>query len=417
MDKKGAWKTILIIATILIVVGALTYLATLFIRGYRPNLQKPGLGFTPTGLLVANSDPKGASVYIDGKLATATDDTVNLAPEEYQVKIEKDGYIPWEKPLTIKKEVVTQTNATLFKSTPDLSPLTNTGAINPTMSPDGTKIVYGVNQASKNNNNGIWLLDLATNMPLNRANTRQLTNPIDNINWEQAEFKWSPDNKSVLLIERGESNEVLGSDSPDGETSINRAFLIDINKFTAADDLTDASFRLSLIIEEWEQERQADLEIKLQKLPEELVKVATASAKNITFSPDNEKFSYQATESAKIAENLIPHPPARSTQPEEREIEPGNIYVYDIKEDTNFKIGTADKLFKFSWLTSNHFIFIDEENQEVKVIEADSTNRQTIYSGPFVNGYVFSSPSGKSLITLTSLHSDSPGNLYEIKVR
>ncbi len=417
MDKKGAWKTILILSTILIVVGALTYVTTLFIRGYRPNLQKPGLGFVPTGLLVANSDPKGASVYIDDKLATATDDTLNLPPEEYNIRIEKDGYLPWNKTLTIKKEVVTQTNATLFKSTPDLSPLSNTGAINPTVSADRTKIVYGVEAASKETKNGIWLLDLATNMPLNRANTRQLTTPIEDLDWENTKFTWSPDNKSILLVEKGLSSEVAQSDSSDGETNINRAFQIDATKLTSSDDLTDVSFRLSLILEEWEQERQEDLAVNLQQMPEELVKIATKSAKNITFSPDKEKFFYTATESAMIAENLLPHPPARSTQKEERNIQPGNVYVYDLEEDTNFRIGTEEELYQIAWLTPNQLVYIEEEGTEVKSIEADSTNSQTIYSGPFANGYVFPSPTGKSLITLTSLHPDSPGNLYEIKVR
>ncbi len=409
MDNKAALKTILIISTILIVVGSLTYLISLFIRGYRPDLKKPGLGFVPTGMLVANSDPKGGSVYIDDKLATATDDTLSLPPEEYQVRIEKDGFLPWQKQLVIKKEVVTQTNATLFKSTPDLSPLTTTGAIKPTMSPDRTKIVYGVNQASKEDKNGIWLLDLSTNIPLSRANTRQLTDTIVNLNWEEVEFTWSPDSKSILLVERARSL--------DDETKINRVFLIDATRFTSANNLADVGFRLSLIKEEWRQEKQTDLELRLNKLPEELVEVATQSAEKITFSPDEEKFYYQATDSAQIAENLLPHPPARSNQTEERNIKPGNIYVYDLKEDTNFKIGTKDELFQLSWLTSNQLVFIDEENIEVKVIEADSTNRQTIYSGPFVNGFIFPSPSGKSLITLTSLHPDSPGNLYEIKVR
>ncbi len=409
MDRKRAWKTILILSTILIVVGALSYLTTLFIRGYRPNLQKPGLGFVPTGLLVANSDPKGASVYIDGKLATATDDTLNLPPEKYQVKIEKDGYLTWQKDLIIKKEVVTQTNATLFKSTPDLTPLSNTGAINPTMSPDGTKIVYSVDQASKDNRNGIWLLDLATNMPLNRANTKQLTNPIPNLDWEQTEFKWSPDNKSILLIEHQPSSN--------DETSINRAFSIDATKFTSSDDLTDVSFRLTIIEEEWTQEKEMDQEINLAKLPEEMIKIATSSAEQLEFSPDDEKLLYLATDSAKIEEELIPHPPARSSQPEEREIKPGNYYIYNLKEDTNFSIGPKEEFAQLNWLTENHLVFVDEENQEAKVVESDSTNRQTIYSGPFVNGYVFPSPSGKSLITLTSLHPNSPGNLYEIKVR
>jgi hypothetical protein len=416
MDNKGTWKAVLLISTILIVVGALTYVVSLFIRGYRPDLQKPGLGFMPTGLLVANSDPKGASVYIDEKLATATDDTLNLPPETYHIRIKKDGYLPWEKTLLIKKEVVTQANATLFKSTPDLSPLTNTGAINPTVSPDGTKIVYGVDQASKPKNNGIWLLDLSTSMPLTRSNTRQLTDFYQNINWENSEFQWGPDNKSVLLIER----TGIGTDTEtelEEEKNINQAFLIDATRFTASGDLNDAGFRIDLIFEEWEQEVQTDLEMNLIKLPEELKNIATASAQNISFSPDDEKIFYLATDSAKIPENLLPHPPARSSQPEEREIKPGNIYVYDLKEDTNFKIGSEEELSKLGWLTSSHLIYIDEENLEVKVVEYDATNRQTIYSGPFVNSYVFPSPSGKSLISLTSLRPNSPGNLYEIKVR
>ncbi len=417
MDKKSARKTILIIATVLIVVSALTYLVSFFIRGYRPDLQKPGLGFMPTGLLVANSDPKGATVFINDRLVTATDDTLSLAPDEYQVKIEKDGYLNWEKKLTIKKEVVTQANATLFKSTPDLSPLTNTGAINATASLDKTKIVYGVDEASREKTNGIWVLDLTTNVPLNRANTRQLTEPIINIDWENSEFIWSPDNKNILLIEYAPDSDNLATDNFDDQTSINRSFLIDATKFTSSDQLTDVSFRLEIILEEWQQEKQSDLEIYLQKLPQELVKIATSSAERINFSPNDEKFYYLATDSAKITENLLPHPPARSTQVEQREITPGNIYVYDLKEDTNFNIGKKENLVQLNWLTSNHLIFIDEENQEVKIVEADATNQQTIYSGPFVNDYVFPSPTGKSLITLTSLRPDSPGNLYEIKVR
>jgi hypothetical protein len=198
---------------------------------------------------------------------------------------------------------------------------------------------------------------------------------------------------------------------------INRVFLIDTTKFTASDDLTDVNFRLNLILEEWEQEREIDLVRCLSQLPEEFTKIATESAKNISFSPNSEKISYEATASATLASDPLPHPPARSNQPEERNLEPGNIYVYDLKEDTNFKIGTVEKLDKYDWLTSNHLVFIDEKNGEVKVVKSDSTNRQTIYAGPFSKGFVLPSPTGNSLITLTNLHPDSSGNLYEIKVR
>jgi len=415
-------KTALIIAGAFLMVIAGTVAASLFIRGYRPDFKQQRLSLLPTGLLVANSTPEGASVYIDDKLVTATDDTLNLPPGEYQIKIEKDGYLPWQKKLTIKKEVVTQTNALLFRSTPDLRPLSNTGAINPTLSPNRTKIVYAVTNASSARKNGVWLLDLASTFPLTRANTRQLTGPIEKIDWSNSHFVWSPDHKNVLLINQNETGEVTS------------AYLIATDRFTPADQLGDVSLRLNLILEEWQQEKQEELTLKLKKLPEAMVKIATSSARMITFSPDEERFFYLATDSAKIPENLTPHPPARSTQIEEREIKPDNIYVYDLKEDLNFQLGTAEELGfnpeKCSndpmlnclnpglyWLDDYHLVFIDQEKSEVKIIEADATNRQTVYAGPFENSYVFPSPSGKSLIILTSLHPDSPGNLYEVRIR
>lgn len=406
-------KTALIIVGAFLLVVTGTAVASLFIRGYRPDFKQQKLSLLPTGLLVANSVPEGASVYIDDKLVTATDDTLNLPPGEYQVKIEKDGYLPWQKRLTIKKEVVTQTNAILFRVAPDLKPLTNTGAVNPTVSPDHTKIVYAVTNASSPRKNGVWILDLTSTLPLTRANTRQLTGPIEGINWSTSYFVWSPDYKNVLLINKDEAGEVKS------------AYLIATDRFTPADQLGDVSFRLDLILAEWRQETQEELALKLRKLPEAMVKIATSSAKMITFSPDEERFFYLATDSAKIPENLIPHPPARSTQPEERKIQPDNVYVYDLKEDTNFLIGSAKELGikdegqipSLYWLTDRHLIYIDQAKSEIKIVEADATNRQTIYAGPFENGYVFPSPSGKSLIILTSLHPDSPANLYEVRVR
>jgi len=414
VEKKRARHTALVIITIFAGVAALTFLISLLIRGYRPNWKQRQLKLLPNGLLVAKSYPDGASVFVNGKLATATNDTLNLPPKKYQIKIEKDGFLPWQKDLEIKKEVVAQTNAVLFLSAPDLRPLTNTGAINPTFSPDGTKIIYAVTNAPSSRKNGIWLLDLSSTLPLTRANTKQLTGPMGKIDWKKTDFVWSPDNKNVVLIEKK-------------KLQVSKAFLINVDRFTPLEQLNDVSYQLSLILQQWQNEKKEELKNRLKKLPIQLVKIATESASLISFSPDEKRFFYLATESAKIAENLIPHPPARSTQPEERDIKPNNIYVYDLKEDTNFRLGTAeelgvDKNFQFEktriyWLDNYHLLFIDQEKKEIKVIEADATNQQTIYSGPFEDNFIFPSPSGKSLIILTSLHPDSPGDLYEVKVR
>ena len=153
---------------------------------------------TSTGLLVANSQPRGASVFVNDKLVTATDDTIDLAPAEYKVRIVKDGFLPWEKNIAIKKEIVKQTEAHLFKNAPDLKPVTSVGAINPTTSPDGAKVVYAVAFASAQTKNGVWVNDLSS-QPLNIArndNWQIARNGIQQ-NWEDAQYVWSPDSKQV----------------------------------------------------------------------------------------------------------------------------------------------------------------------------------------------------------------------------
>lgn len=82
-----------VLSAIFILIG--TVLAISYAKG---NFRLTQDGFVKeTGLLSANSYPTGAQVLIDDKLITATDDTIYLEPGSYQVKIVKDGYVPWEK--------------------------------------------------------------------------------------------------------------------------------------------------------------------------------------------------------------------------------------------------------------------------------------------------------------------------------
>src|SRR3989339_1043694 len=122
-----------------------TYLVIQLAKGYRPSRQGVVKG---TGLLAANSFPNGAQVFLNGKLTTATDNTLNMEPGEYEIEIKKDGYASWKKLMHIEKELVTQTNATLFPIAPSLTPLTLTGSMNISPSPDGQKIAFYVASAS-----------------------------------------------------------------------------------------------------------------------------------------------------------------------------------------------------------------------------------------------------------------------------
>ncbi|MBU1089044.1 PEGA domain-containing protein, partial [Patescibacteria group bacterium] len=163
INKKDL-KGLAIIVSVLTVIILFTSLISLLARGYRPNFKK---GFTvrSTGLISATSTPQSASVYINDRLITATDDTINLPPDDYHIKIQKDGFLPWEKDIKVIKEVVTQTNVTLFKSSPELKPLSLSGAINPVLNHDKNKIVFSVASASASKNNGLYLIEL-NNTPM-----------------------------------------------------------------------------------------------------------------------------------------------------------------------------------------------------------------------------------------------------------
>src|ERR1035437_6252891 len=140
-------------------------IATIFVvllgKGYGLNLNgNGGPILSGTGLLVATSSPDGAQVIINGHLTTATDNTINLAPGEYDVKIFKEGYFPWQKKITIKKEVVSKADALLFPSAPQLTSITNVGIENPVLDPTETKLAYTVASQSATKN-GIYVLDMS----------------------------------------------------------------------------------------------------------------------------------------------------------------------------------------------------------------------------------------------------------------
>ncbi len=151
-----------------------------------------------------------------------------------------------------------------------------------------------------------------------------------------------------------------------------------------------------------------------------MLKIATASAEAVSFSLDETKILYTATVSAQIPEKLISPVPAANSQPESRDLEPGKIYVYDIKEDKNFYIidapTTQNSQPTLSWFPTSRHLFLVEEDKIV-IMEYDGTNRAEVYTGPFEKSFAFPFPSGNKLLILTSLGRDTPPNLYAINLR
>lgn len=391
-------KRTFIFAFVILAIFLVSFLLIQFAKGYRPDFSKRTL--RPTGLLVATSVPDGAQVFIDGKLKSATNNTISLAPGEYEVEIKKDGFSTWKKSLKIEKELVVKTDAYLFPLVPDLKALTFTGAADPVLSPDGTKVVYGVEGATVGKN-GLWILDLP-DLPFGRIREpRQIVRSAPRgRNFAKADYKWSPDSKKILVS--------LGKEN----------FLLDQGSLTPATALIDVSENLNIILRQWEDEETKRQEQKLKKLPKELVEIIKTTTKAINFSLDETKILYTATASATLEDELIPPILAASTQKQERKLKPGQIYIYDIKEDRNFQLMEGKEDIKVLWFpTSKHLLIVEEG--KVQIVEYDSTNAVTVYGGPFEDLYAFPWPNGNKILVLTLLsgEEDSLPNLYAVSLR
>src|ERR1039457_3144585 len=108
--QHSAKKQILISLSILLLLITVTVFVILYGKGYRLLIQH-GATITKTGILNLSSDPTGAQVYINDHLTTATNNSLNLPPGKYNVKIQKDGYLEWQKDFEIKREVVSNADA------------------------------------------------------------------------------------------------------------------------------------------------------------------------------------------------------------------------------------------------------------------------------------------------------------------
>jgi hypothetical protein len=379
----------------------------MYARGYR--FDGKGLKFLVNGLLVANSDPDGASVLINGELKTATDTTLSLAPGTYDVEIKKEGFMSWKKRLVIEKEIVTEANVSLFRSVPSLTPVTFSGSISPVASSDFTKIAYAVlpENGQDQSKAGLWAME-TLNLPLGFAREPKRITDGD---LKEASWTWSPDSRETLLTTK------LG------------VFLLDAGVFTPQAQRVNVASRLDEIQALWQKEKQTKLDARLRNLPQEHADVFLRKVHNLSFSPDETKILYTASGSATLKADLVKQLPGASTQKQVREIKDGQTYVYDIKEDRNFLIEERSEdltispsLYSnikrsLSWFpTSSHLVLA--EDGKITIMDYDGTNRQTVYIGSYVSPYAFPFASTDRILILTDLGANSASpNLYSVTIK
>ncbi|MBU0646381.1 PEGA domain-containing protein [Patescibacteria group bacterium] len=85
-------------------------LVVLYTAGYRYNFGSGKI--VQTGVLSVTSEPKGADIFIDNEKQRSKSPAVidNVFPGEHEIRLEKDGYLPWGKKLTIQAKETTFVN-------------------------------------------------------------------------------------------------------------------------------------------------------------------------------------------------------------------------------------------------------------------------------------------------------------------
>lgn len=385
-----------------------TIIGIYYAKGYRVDTSNPKNFFQGTGLLVLTSNPDGARVIIDGKLTTATNNTINLQPGRYKVRIEKDGYFPWEKTIEIKKETVSTAATVLFPTAPRLESITTNGALDPVLDDTGSLIAYSVSSSSAAKN-GIYVLNMSAPAILTLGGaSSQVANNI-NQDFAKAVLQFSPDGTQLLASTSGQLT-----------TS---TYLLSARSFNSTPQ--DVTSTLPQVLTEWDKQKILKNKKLIDSLPKKIRAVAREFFATPVISPEEDKILYTASKSAQIPILIQPRLPGTNSTPEKRNIEKGNTYVYDMKEDRNYLIAKhTDGATKQSFPTDNflwhpdssHLIFV--KGSKVNIMEFDGGNVTTVYAGPFTNGYVFPWPDGSSIVILTNLNiPDAPNNLYRISLR
>ncbi|OGD93139.1 hypothetical protein A3E14_04110 [Candidatus Curtissbacteria bacterium RIFCSPHIGHO2_12_FULL_41_13] len=395
-----------VLFSILIVVFVLTLAAVVIFwaRGFKPNFKNGTI--ERTGLIVASSTPTGAQVYLDDRLTSATDTNIAfLEPKTYKVRIQKDGYTTWEKEIEVRADLATEIKALLFPLAPAIKPLTTTGAASPTLSPNGTKIIFGVS----GERGGLYSLSMTErNLPF-RQELRLLAKNQSAFDFSGSNFVWSPDSRQV----------VARFVSEEGQSSAN--LLVDTDK--SEQELRDITASLTATFQSWQEQISTLAQTQAMIAPDE-VKSATAEAEpnssQLTVDGSQKK---QSVNNEPITTNQLNYfPTGLMFSPDEEKIlyknKEGIYKVYDLKAKKEYTLPDFDNLVNLSWYPDSSHLVIAQKDL-ISIIEADGTNKMTVFSGKFENGFVFAHPTGDSLVILTTLTQPegNPANLYSIDLR
>lgn len=403
MAIKKIFFRLFIIGVFLIIIAISIILA----RGYKINIEQKTLN--ASAILIANSNPDGAKIYIDGKLKGATDSNIFVLPDTYIVEIKKDGFTSWRKKITIKGEWVYTINPSLFPLNPSLSPITTLGVVKAVASPTGSKVIL-FTETDNPEKSGIYQLD-NSGRPLAILNPLKLLalKTVFNTDYfpKSAEIVFSPDEKQLLL-----------SFLPASGTK--KTYLLDIESLTT--DPLDVTLSLDTIKNGWTVEKNKIHNKIIETYKKSFSRVAEKYFSIIAFSPDDKKILYTVKKQVYLPIILKPRLIATNQTPEVRNLEPDGLYVYDKAEDKNYKLdiqndGNQEINSFLMWYSDSDHLVV-RNKAKIVIMDYDGTQARTIYAGPFNKEFLTVSSDGKLLI-LANLNSENNKlpDVYAVGIR
>ncbi len=371
-------KFVITIATLIIIVISAS-VAILLAKGYTFSPKEKRI--VGTGIITISSEPDSASVYIDGHLTTATNATISsLPPKKYSVKVIREGFIPWEKEISVREGLVTPIKLTLFPAIPTIYPLTFNGVSSPTLSSDGGKLAFVV-PVSAAKKAGVWVWTQTSNQPIAFARSAEPHQIAQNstADFSKATLRWSSDSKQVLATV-GNNNYLLNADS--------------LNS-----DPRDITPILQATLKSWEDDARSKDEARILAIKNVVTQRIASSSAVLNWSPDETKF---ITRKEPISDKDKGKPIS-------------DLKVYDLVDQKEYLLPAARM---HMWLPDSRHIILVEDGT-ISVVDFDGTNKAVIYAGSFQDDFVFPWLDSSRLVIISSFPTPtaSEPNLYGINLK
>lgn len=359
-------KRFIITIITLIVIATVAAIAILLAKGYTISPKERRI--VGTGIITIRSEPDAASVFVDGHLTTATNATISsLPPKSYTIKLNKEGFIPWEREVSVKEGLVTALKVTLYPAIPTIYPLSFTGVAGPTLSPDGSKLAFVVLSGKKA---GVWVWTMVKNQPISFVRSSEPHQIAQNTtaDFSEATLKWSSDSKQVLA------------------TTANSNFLLESDNLNS--DPRDITAILQGTLSTWEDDTKAKETVRIEAIKSSRLRKIASDSANLIWSPDETKFML-------------------------------DMKVYNLEDGKEYSLPSSTLGTKAHiWLPdSAHIILVGET--EISIVDFDGTNKAVIYAGNFKDNFVFPWPDSSRLVIISSFPTPtaSEPNLYGINLR